>query len=311
MKAKRLKVAEKVLVFCLLVIGTIAFYRCGKDDSGMKKNDTGNSTLLDILDKESVLVAEGAETATASFNEVTNEVQEIVNIPPSGLKSADFNDHCRTITVSPSDSVYPRTITIDYGTSGCMNWRGKYKTGKIVINISATPADSLSLITVTFDSLVINGNKVEGFKTMQYLGKINGNPTWKSEITGGKVTTPGGRLITYDVKDKILTMIGGQNTPGNYWDNIYSLSGTSLGTCTKDTFSRAFYDTIPVSNPMIIAAQCRYPQGGDESITVSQNAKVVRTVNINYGNYVTGSNSCKNSVTLTVNGKIVYSYARD
>jgi hypothetical protein len=311
MKAKWLKIKNKVLIATLLITSAIAFYRCNKDELNRNRMVSSNAVLSNPVDNASVNVAENAEVATASFNEVTTDVQEIVNVPISNLKSAGFSDHCRTITFTPSDSVYPRTITINYGTSGCMNWRSKYKKGKIIINITSAPTDSLSMITITLDSLVINGNKVEGSKTMQYLGKLNGNPTWKSEITGGKVTTPGGSIITYDVKDKILTMIAGQKTPGNYWDDVYSLSGTSMGTYTRDTFSRAYYDTITVSNPMILADQCRYPQGGDESVTVSNDGKIVRTVNINYGNYVKGSTACKSDVTITVNGKVVYSYAKD
>ncbi len=309
MKSERLNMVK---ISAVLIAGMFIFFCCNKDNMNRSRINAENSALSNnLVDNDAIATAQDAEIASAAYNETSFDEQELLGLSFAGLKSAQSSSPCRTITVTPSDSVYPHTITINYDAVGCTNWREKYKSGKIIISVSAPTNDSLSLINVTFDSLTINNNKIEGTKTLEYLGKISGNPTWKSEIIGGKVTTPSGKVITYDLKDKIITWIAGYNTPGDFWDDVYSISGTSAGTSTKDTLIRAYNDSISIANPLILAEKCRYPQGGVENITVKRNGVLLKTVSIDYGTYAPGSNSCKSDVTLTVNGQVINTCARD
>lgn len=302
----------RVQLSALLVAGIFIFYGCNKDNMNRSTMNAENSALTDNpANNDAITIAQDAEIATAAYNEVANDVQELLGMSFTELKSARSSAPCRTITVIPSDTVYPHTITVDFGTTGCTNFREKFKTGKIIITVSAPPSDSLSLITVTFDSLKINSSKIEGTKTIEYLGRIDGKPTWESEVIGGKVTKPNGKVITYDVKDKVTTLIAGFDTPSNYWDDVFSISGSSMGTSTKDTLIRAYYDSIAIENPLVIAAKCRFAQGGIESITVTRNGVIEKTVIINYGAYTPGTNMCKRDVTITVNGKVINTYAKD
>jgi hypothetical protein len=253
------------------------------------------------------LIANDADFTTNTFDEITKEALEVEGIAFAYLKSAQ-NDYCRNITYSPSDSVYPRTVTIDYGTKGCYNRRGVVKTGKIILSLTAPPTDSLSTITIALDSLTVNGYKVEGTKTLTYMGKINGQPTWTSQIAGGKISARNGNYITYNVLNWTRKQIAGINT-SNFWDNIYAVNGVSIETAKRDTAITSYRDSVASDNPLIMEAACRFPQGGVLDITLTKNDSTLRNVKVDYGAYVPDTSICKHSATVTVNGKVVNNFS--
>jgi hypothetical protein len=64
---------------------------------------------------------------------------------------------CTNITVYPQDSSFPKTITIDYGTTGCVCLDGKTRKGKIVLQYSAAIQKPGAVLSITFSDYYIIG----------------------------------------------------------------------------------------------------------------------------------------------------------
>jgi hypothetical protein len=82
-----------------------------------------------------------------------------------------IDDSCPAVTVEhPGTGVWPKIITIDYGT-GCTGFYNNTRSGKIIIEVTGLRIAEGSKRTVTFDNYYFNGIKVEGTKVLENLGQ--------------------------------------------------------------------------------------------------------------------------------------------
>jgi hypothetical protein len=302
-----MKRSKSIFTFAGLTTGIVLIFTyCTKENNTSSVVSKGKQTMTNA---EAISVVQDEQVAANAYAEVDNEVEGTLSAFFSPVKSA-IADSCKTVYTSTADSIWPRVITINFGAMGCTNARGKTKSGKIVVSLSAPFTDSLSTRTITFENLTINGNKIEGTKTLQYLGKIDGAPTWKTDIVGGKVTTISGKVVTYEIKNELRSLLAGDKRFWWFSNEVFSISGVFSGSIAKDTVSHAYLDSINSSNPIIISQRCEFPQGGTDWLTLSKNGQVVDTVLVNYGTYMT-SQPCKNQYSLTINGKTQTVTGRD
>ncbi len=142
---------RKKFVLNILVIGIIGFQSCQKNDFNSNKNNASeNDNLTNIL-KATVADVVSTQinlTSTEDIQGVSlekfdgtdfNNVNFLGHLPPRDhrghfmgmdphlweFRIPHFSD-CATVTVS--DTIYPKEITIDYG-SGCTDGRGTNKKG--------------------------------------------------------------------------------------------------------------------------------------------------------------------------------------
>jgi hypothetical protein len=137
-------------------------------------------------------------------------------------------DSCPTVTINhPADAVWPKTITIDYG-SGCTGFYSNTRSGRIVIVVTGPRKTTGSLRTITFDNYHFNGIKVEGTKTIETMG-YNGNQdmVFHVKLVGGKLTLPNDSVIERSF-DHQREWIAGFNTR-NIWDDEVLITGTASG----------------------------------------------------------------------------------
>lgn len=212
----------KTKLFSLIAVLMVLFFTsCQKDSSP--------------IDQESVNLADDDAVTNVAFDDIFSTVDNATLmmedlLGKGGSKSGEyvFTDSCPQVIVSStSPEVWPKTITIDYGT-GCSGYYGSTRAGKIIITITARRNVVNSTRTVTFEDYYFNGIKVEGTKEVKNLGpNENQHIVMSVKVTGGKLTLPDGKTIERSVDHQREWMAGWLTR--NIWDDECLITGTATG----------------------------------------------------------------------------------
>ncbi len=183
------------------------------------------------LDQTSVNVADDDAVSNAVFEDVSNTADiadQTLDNYQAGTKSLTVTDSCPSVTIDhPTDAIWPKTITIDYG-SGCTGFYDNTRSGKIIIVVTGPRKTTGSIRTITFDNYYFNGIKVEGTKTIETMGyNGNQNMVFHVKLTDGKLTLPNNAVIERSF-DHQREWIAGFNTR-NIWDDEVLITGTASG----------------------------------------------------------------------------------
>jgi hypothetical protein len=164
------------------------------------------------------------------------------------------------ITVTPNDSTYPKTVSIDFG-SGDTCPDGKFRKGKIILDISGPIRHHGSVVTITLVDFQIGRAKIEGTKVITNLSE-NGNIKFSVQVTDGKVTFPNGRGYLYE-KLKYVTQIEGGSTP-EITDDVYSVEGHS-----QTKFNNGVIITLNTETALIKKVTCPWISNGTLKVKVN------------------------------------------
>jgi len=195
----------------LSIIGLLFFVSCESNDDTLE--------VAESLTTEEALNVVLADDISAEVDDVIED--DAIDYGLAG-KSEDSNTStaakCAVRTVE--DTASGKIVTIDFGT-GCEGRKGKVLAGKIIIEYVET-ADGFSK-TVSFDGFSVEGNTVEGGKSIVKLtANTNGNPeaTFTVDIT---ITLTTGEVITQK-GTKVKEKVEGADTTER-GDDVYSISG--------------------------------------------------------------------------------------
>jgi len=204
---------------------------------------------------------------------------------PGGLKSG--KDTCPIITVDRNDSIlWPKTVTIDYGTEGCHGKFGTVRKGKIITVVSNRFREEGSTRTVTYDNFSINDFMIEGTKTVTNEGRdADENMYFTIVLSEGKVTTPEGQETTRNFT-RTRTWIEGEQTRRFRWDDIYLIDGEATGV---NRFGKSFTRTI--IDPLVVKPACKWITSGMVEINVAEKPEKI----LDYGD-----GECDNKATITI-----------
>ena len=220
--------------FSLLIISAalFSFVSCSKESSNIEQSS------IDLIDDDAVTEV----TYDDIFNTVDNATIILENAlgkggTKSGLVAADS---CPAITIDNLEpGVWPKTITIDYGT-GCTGFYGSTRSGKIIITLSARRNETGATRTVTLDNYYFNGIKVEGTKVVENLGpNDNQNIELSVTLTGGKLTLPDERTIERSFEHTREWVAGWETL--NIWDDECLITGVATG---KNIEGKTYTNTI-------------------------------------------------------------------
>ncbi len=175
---------------------------------------------------------------------------------------------CGTVTHAPG------TFTIDFGTTNCMCNDGRNRRGKVIITFTGAYADSGSTHTITFDNYYQNDNKVTGTKTVTNMGHNSAGQPYFNITIAGSVTKVDGTVLTTNWT-RVRTWTAGYNTPINWTDDVYSITGA--GTLVRP--SGTVNISIPTTSPLIVSLDCKWIEAG--SIIYTLPGGLTRT--LNYG----------------------------
>jgi hypothetical protein len=176
----------------LLVMATILsasmFYSCSKDDS------PDNATPPDDLTAQELTAARIQSDLV--FDDVSSEVLQVTLNGTTGAASTT-SAACATVTISPQDlTTWPKTITIDYGSTGCTGINGWVRKGKISYTLTKLPRETGAVVNVSFDNYFVNGYKLEGSYSITNNGSADANLNITTRLVNGKITYPDGKWYT-------------------------------------------------------------------------------------------------------------------
>lgn len=176
----------------LLVMATILsasmFYSCSKDDS------PDNATPPDDLTAQELTAARIQSDLV--FDDVSSEVLQVTLNGTTGAASTT-SAACATVTISPQDlTTWPKTITIDYGSTGCTGINGWVRKGKISYTLTKLQRETGAVVNVSFDNFFVNGYKLEGSYSITNNRSTDANLNITTRLVNGKITYPDGKWYT-------------------------------------------------------------------------------------------------------------------
>ena len=203
----------------VVLIALSIFSSCKKEGSLAAEIEN----TFDLSGKQAI-----SEGLTEDANAILNETVESQNL--SGARQplvCSGTTSCATITVSPGG--FPKTITLDFGTSGCNNPGSNFtRRGIIHIVLSDSLRRTGTTAVMTFENYYVNDYKKEGTITWTNTSTTN-TISWHREVANGIITAPNGN-IWYHTSSKDITQVAGQNTPRVLLDDAFSITGTATTT---------------------------------------------------------------------------------
>ena len=272
----------------LLAILAIAF--------GLSATMTSCSNEAAVGTDASVMTTASDESQAATVSDaVLSEADQYVTIAAnSGYMAAKSIEGTivvtPTVTITPKDSItFPKTITIDYGTTGFTGKRGNVLTGKMIVVISDRMWKKNSTKSVTFDNFTVNGNKVAGSKVITNNGlNASKEQSFTVVIKDTMTRAEDGKIVIWN-SDRTRTRISNGGTTADASDDEYSISGGSNGINAKGV---AYIMVITANNPLI--TYNNYPFFVQGSVTMTTEK---RSALMDYGD-----GTKDNKATVTING---------
>ena len=291
---------NRIFAACIAVVLSVFFL------VSCKKENSLNSSVTVSEEDAATLSAESTE-AEASFDDADDitmtAAEEEGNAGGFGLEGRSATNSegrlflpgflelrarigdCATITVTPNDSTYPKTVTIDFGDS-CRGLDGKLRSGKLVLHFTGPYRRPGSVVTLSFVNYHVNHKHIEGTKVFRNLSEPPVHK-WSIEILDGKITFPGGRGYRYE-GIKTVKQIAGMLT-GIVRDDIYQITGRS-----KTVFNNSTTVDINTEDPLIKKLNCPWISEGTLRIKIN-----VRVLALDFG--FPNNGNCDNKALLSWN----------
>jgi hypothetical protein len=292
---------NRITIAAIAVFLSTIFFSCQKEIS------SNNSTTAAVTEQEAANLSDESTQAEASFDDADDisftAAEEEGNAGGFGLEGRSAPDaqgrlflpnffelrerigDCATITVSPNDSTYPKTVTIDFGDS-CRGRDGKVRSGKLVLYFTGPIRRPGSVVTLTFVGYYVNRVHIEGTKIFKNLSEPPVHK-WSIEVVDGKVTFPSGRGYMYE-GIKTVTQIAGMLT-NIVRDDVYKITGRS-----KTTFNNGTTVNINTEDPLTKKVACPWITDGTLKIKIND-----RVFKLDFG--FPNNGDCDNKALLTWN----------
>ena len=295
---KTLSINRIIIAAVAVLFSTFIFTSCQKENS--------LTTSSAVTEEEAANLSDESTQAEASFDDADDigftAAEEEGNAGGFGVegKSAGAQGRvflpnffelrervgdCATITVTPNDSTYPKTVTIDFGDS-CRGRDGKVRRGKIVLHFTGPVRRPGSVVTLTFVRYYVNRAHIEGTKIFTNLSEPPMHK-WNITVVDGKVTFPNGRGYTYE-GTKTVKQIAGMLT-AIVRDDVYQIVGRS-----KTTFSNGTTININTEDALIKKVACPWISEGTLKIKIND-----RVLKLDFG--FPNNGDCDNKALLTWN----------
>ena len=263
----------------VIAVASLAFAGCRKDEEDADTSAASDDAL-----------------AEAIYSDVTNITDEAGRT--GGLSNYRIGDPanggllttCATVTFSAVNLSDPDTMTVDFGAVNCTCNDGRNRRGQVIVYYSGNYVDSGSTHTITFNNYYVNDNQVLGTKTVTNIGyNTAGHLVYDIHVNGTIHLANNQGTITW-VSDRQREWTAGENTPTNWADDMYSITGTASGTSAAgENF------TVNITSPLIrnMAIGCRrhFTQG---TVEVTPGTRPMRTIDF-------GTGACDDLATVTIN----------
>lgn len=244
-----------IVKLTLLALLAFAFAACQRENTA-EEETRATTTTEDVSQSESTIDA------------TTEAIDELIN---GDNKTAG----CATVTAS--GTTFPITITIDFGTTGCVGLDGRTRKGSVTAVLSDSMRKAGSVRTITFSNYQVSNVSgtqfvtIAGTHTLTNNGLVNGNPSFTATMTNGNLTFPDGTTRTWNAT-RTRTQTAGYGTATRA-DDVFSWTGTATGT---NRYGIAYTATITTALEKAVA--CAWIGKGVVEVTSG-----TRTRTIDYG----------------------------
>jgi hypothetical protein len=287
--------AARLLAATAIFMLTIVFFSCQKEN---RSNDPGTDS---VQEDEASAYSDESVRADASFDDLDEIGQVAAEEDDYAATEGDNGRYfpgwhalraiignCATVTVSPVDGTFPKTITIDFGDS-CVGADLKVRSGKILIHITAPRRKAGSVVTIALANYSLNRLKLEGTKVITNTS-TGGTLQYTVQVVGGKVTFANGHGYTFQsLKQK--KQIAGKET-ALIIDNVFEITGYADIVFT--TGASVHVETI---DPLIKKVICPWRSDGTLKVTVNDRFNF----KLDYG--FPSNGNCDNKALLSWNNK--------
>ena len=240
-------------------------------------------------------IAEDETQAALISDDIDNELDTYVSdsflnnyIDSTSTKILTIKTAGPTITIDKPNTVYPKTFTLDYGTTGTTLANGNILKGKIIAFVKTRMKLKNSTRTISLVNFSENGNTIKGSKKITYLIKSAQLPYWLISVKDTITRTDGSKIFWNSNRQRVLS--GNNGTPLIYSDDIYSISGSSQGVSANGT---PFVLEIRNNYPLVIGGNWPFYIRGLTSLTIKNG-----NIAIDYGIGTTDK-----TATVIVNGE--------
>lgn len=276
MQSKR-SILPGIITCCLLVS---LFTACKKDSKNNSDSDTTpaqDNSLADnnYNDVNTMVDASVSLGANFSFRQETG-----------GARVEGVLGGCTQVTIDTVSAT--STLVINFGTTNCEGPDGRKRRGKILANWTGKYRNQGTVVNISFDNYFVNDNQIKGTHKTTNMGYNNAQRlVYKIEVDGSIVkANNGGTLLWKSTRER--EWVTGSNTPLNYLDDTYSITGSANGT----TAAGEAY-TISIAQALVRKMTCAFIESGKFDLTPAGR----KTLSFDYG-----SSGCDNKATVTIGG---------
>lgn len=243
--------------------------------------------------------------AESMFDDVFKNVNEVAVKEEGANKMGypveyTFGASCGSVTLTPLDTTFPKTLTIDFGTTNCSGNDGRNRRGKIIATLSGKYKNTGTVLSVTLDNYHVDDHHIEGTKSVTNAG----NNTWNVSVTGGKVTYPNGEVATW-ASTRTRKWVEGFNTAVSLnkadsacfvnlqclLDDAYEISGSANGVARNGKK----YD-VSITTALRVQFCGLVPEVTKGVVEIQPEGVLLRTVDF-------GNGICDNEGTVTIKKK--------
>ena len=281
---------NRAVIALFTAMFTLILFSCKKENS--TANDISNESPLE---EETAVYADESVQAAASFDDVEDigmiAAGEEATVSAESGRGFPFTELrlrlgiCAKIDVTPNDSTYPKTITIDFG-DGCICADGKFRKGAIILHLTGPLRKPGSVVTITLREFYLNRAHIEGTKIISNLSE-NGNIKFTVQVVGGKLTLPNGRGYSVESLKHVRQTAGGATRI--VLDDVFAIEGRY-----GIQFNNGVKITLNTETPLVKKVICPWISDGLLKIKIND-----RTLFLAYG--APNNGACDNKGLLTWN----------
>jgi hypothetical protein len=238
-----------------------------------------DSTNLEA--EETALISNDDNSAESAFYDLKVAGDSAGTVASTKLKSLK-KDSCVGVKIINYDAnLKTGKVELDFGSTNCTCNDGKQRRGKIEVEYKGDKNVIGTEVIYTPNQYFVNDFGVSGKKTVTY----SASNTWTIKVENGVVTKPDGKTITW-TSNRVRKMVSGMDTPLNFTDDSFEVSGTSSG---KNSAGNDY--SFETETPLLFSYGCQYISSGKLKIKRAGKKDAV----IDYGN-----GTCDDKGILTV-----------
>lgn len=224
--------------------------------SGCKKDEEPNDQQK---------FAEEMSYSMTMDEEIDLETDEIV------LGLEPMNGNCPAITWAQPRGTFPNTVTIDFGTEGCEDRKGRIRKGIIRVNVSGAPKTAGTSVTTTFENHFVEDVQFIGSRVLTLVSIDDQKNKTINRVVDMQWVFPDAGTASRQANHTIVQLDGGDTR--RWLDDALSISGSGSGT----NMNGASYTHSIIQN-LGKKADCRFISSGVLEMTIPRG-----TVSINFG----------------------------